>query len=290
MEEITNFFNTELEVYTRLEDAYHIGVAVPQPVVIVFQTMHDKNVVFEQKKKLKDTSANDGVNYYLNHYLPSFENEKRKRERRIKADYKEAGTDVDISYGKGGLQIDSKPYKKMVAEPDPTDLLKCSCQELDEIMKISTKKGPEIKSKGSAYIAYSIDTNEHSKVRDAYLKVRLQHARARHIICAYNLKGPEKEIHQYRDFCDEQEPGGGSYLLSEMIRCKISSKAFFVVRYCGEEKLGDDRLKMYTNAAEALLRLHPHNQVLDEDQHFTSYKTRQHKNKGNSVRGRKTGK
>ena len=81
IEKVTDFLCQELEIYMKLEDVYQIGDSDRQPIVVIFQTMTDKNVVFANKERLKEygTDENKGK-VYINHYLPAGEAEKRKRE------------------------------------------------------------------------------------------------------------------------------------------------------------------------------------------------------------------
>ena len=100
------------------------------------------------------------------------------------------------------------------------------------------------------------------------MKIRLLHAPARHIVCAYSLPGKPEESHHLKDSCDDDENGAGSTLLRAMTESEIDCKAFFIVRYCGEAKLGADRLGMYVKAAERLLKQKPKNKILDKNQCF----------------------
>ena len=112
--ELLDFFHHELEAYTRIEDSYQIGVSIPKPIIITFQTLEDKEAVFANKSKLKDCTLSNRI--YLNHYLPANENEKRKRERQIRKDNKALPEKekVDIEYARGGLKVGSEIYRKKV--------------------------------------------------------------------------------------------------------------------------------------------------------------------------------
>ena len=259
---ITEFLNTELEIFTRIEDTYQLGAADPPAVVITFQSLQDKEAVFEKKAILKDVSANRRNKIYINHYVPPNENEKRKRDRKIVNDAKQEK--LTTEYTKEGLRIGTSCYRKKVVPPDPTDLLNYSSEELDDLLKIQTMKGDEVRSKGSIYIPYAIDVADYQKIRDVYMKIRLLHAQATHIVCAFVLLGPEQEKHHLHDGCDDGESGAGAALLREMENSNITNKAFFIVRYCGDQKLGPARLKTYIEAAAALLKQKPMNKILQK--------------------------
>ena len=175
---------------------------------------------------------------------------------------------LDVEFVKKGIKVGASTYRKKVTPPDPTSLLQLSCKELDDILKTQTMKGPEVRVKGNVFIPYAIDTGDYQKIRDAYLKIRLLHPPARHIMCAYILPGPETERHHLNDSCDDGEAGAGAYLLKVMEESGISHKAFFIVRYCGNEKLGGDRLRKYADAADGLLTQKPLNKIINMKQRF----------------------
>ena len=179
---VLDFISTELEVFTRIEDTYTLGNSDIPPIIITFQTLHDKEAVFEKKAKLKD--------------------------------------------------------------------------------------GPEVRSNGSIYVPYAIDTSDYQNIRKAYMKIRLLHAPARHIVCAYSLPGDPLQGHHLHDSCDDGEFGAGPILLKAMRDSNIVCKAFFIVRYCGNQKLGTDRFRHYIEAAKGLIKQKPVNKILEKSQQF----------------------
>ena len=237
---VSNFLQTELELFTRLEDVYPLGSSDPPALVITFQTYQDKETVFENKAKLKDISKNYPNKIYLNHYLPAQENERRKRDRKITMDAKQEN--LEATFVKEGIKVGQSVYKKKISPPQPIELLNYTGAEMDKILKLPSMKGPEIRTKGSVYIPYAIDVNDYQKVRDVYMKIRILHAQARHIVCAFSLPGTPEQHHHLHDSCDDGKFGAGSLLLSEMEKANIYCKAFYIVRYTGTEKLGRDRL------------------------------------------------
>ena len=274
-QQIQNFFQQKLKTTAEIDDVYHLNNKDPAPVVIAFSSIAEKDRIFQLKSALKEIKETDGTIYYLNHYIHTTENEKRKRERVIiNENKKKQGTEkVEIEYVKGAMCINSTPYRKLVSPPKPTDLLDLSVEELDNILKLPTLRGPEITKNGNSFIGYSIDTDRIQPVRSAYHKIRLLHARARHVVCAFNLPSSSQETHLYQDSCDDEEAGAGSFLLQEMKKSRISHKAFFVVRYCSKEKLKEERLNCYLHAAKCLLAQKPVNGITKETQVFSPSKT-----------------
>ena len=271
IKQIADFFYKEMEVYTRIEDAYTLGTAEKSPIVIIFQTMDDKNSIFEKKSCLKEISKQMNLSIYLNHYLPSKENEKKKRERKIISDLKNSSEEKkpEYSYGKNGFAIGNEKYIKKVSAPNPTDLLKYSVDELDEILQCKTAKGVQIREKDSIFIPYTLDAKDYQSIRDAYMKLRLLHPTANHIVCAYHLPSPDATKHINSDSCDDQEYGAGAQILNEMQKSDVFNKAIFVVRYSGKEKLMEKRQELYVKAAKKVLQEKPYNTVLGKKQAFS---------------------
>ena len=238
IKQVCDFLHDEMEVFVKVEDTYHIG-GQGTLVVIVFQTIDDKNRAFEQKHLLQHVRGKDGTKIYLNNYLPAAENEKKRRERQIKKEnnIRKDTAKNEIEHTKHGLKVGSSVYKKIVQAPDPTDLLKYSVDELDELMKLPTTKGQQIKKLDNYLLAYAIDSNKIQQIRDTYFKIRLLHAKARHIVCVYNIPYSEKETHIYQDYCEDGEYGVGAPLLEKIVKSGVTSKAVFIVRHTGKGKI-----------------------------------------------------
>ena len=272
---LADFFYTELEVYARVEDAYTLGTSENSPTVIIFQTLEEKDSIFAKKSKLKEISKHMPRAIYLNNYLPAKENEKRKRERKIIKDLKDSKEErkPETSYGSNGFQVGNEKYAKKITAPDPVDLLNFTVEELDHIMSKRSLKGPQLRQDDSVFIPYGIDTADFQHIRDIYMKLRLLHPAARHIVCAFHLPGPDSLKHQNSDFCDDQENGAGAVLLREMEKGNVYNKALFVVRYCGKQKLSENRHSAYIRAARKLLQDKPLNTILDRKQAFIEPET-----------------
>ena len=114
---------------------------------------------------------------------------------------------IDHEKTPAGVKIGKTLYKKKVNPPDPTELLNMEMEELDRILAIEVIKGPVSKVADSVFIPYSADVGNFQTIRDIYMKIRLMHARARHIVCAFYLPGAEKHYNQ--DYVDDDEIGAG---------------------------------------------------------------------------------
>ena len=268
--EVCDFIGSNMVQNPLIDDVYRLGTDMKNPLVVIFSSIAEKERVFQQKSKLKDTDI--GGEVYFNNYLMPEENEKKKRQRSIISENKKKQKPADIEHVKGELKVGSNIYKPKVSAPKPTDLLQYSVEQLDKMLETPTVHGPVIPNKDSTFQAYAVDTDRIQTVRDGYLKVRLLHARARHVVCAFNLPASEGEEHLYSDGCDDDETGASAYVLKRMKESNITNKAFFIVRYCGNEKLNDSRFESYLAAASALLKLKPVNANIKESQVFQEEK------------------
>ena len=72
-----------MDIEVEIEDVYPIGSATPKQLVIVFESMWDKRMLFQNKKKVYDLENSIRQKYYFSNYLPATINEERMREREI---------------------------------------------------------------------------------------------------------------------------------------------------------------------------------------------------------------
>ena len=111
---------------------------------------------------------------------------------------------------------------------------------------------------GNVFTPYTIATTDIDRIRDAYMKIRLNHANARHIVCAWSVSGPR--IYENNDYCDDEEHGAGKEILDLMLDNAITCRAIFVVRKCGV-RLNNERLPTYIEAVQQMMLQCPENAV-----------------------------
>ena len=92
------------------------------------------------------------------------------------------------------------------------------------------------------FIGYSACVQSFQEVEDLYMKMRLNHAEARHIVCVWSLPGIKK--HEVMDVCDDEEYGVASPLLQMFKENNITHRAVFIVRKVGN-KLTAQRIQLY---------------------------------------------
>ena len=265
IKQVEAFFEDTLNININIEDAYFLGDAEQKVVVVIFATSRDKQMVWENKSELKHFKGEKGKQIYLNDYLPQGVGEKRRKEREVVAEVK-SRKDVKISteYTKKGLKVGGQLYRKKVVSPKPGDLLDLTSEELEEILALEVDKGQRKVIEDSVFLAYAASVSTHQEIRRLYLKIKLLHASARHIVCAYNLPGRDR--HYLQDFEDDGEHGAGRALLNSMLENDLQNKVIFIARFCGNTKLGGSRLSSYVESAKDVIKHHPYNKVRKENQ------------------------
>ena len=151
------------------------------------------------------------------------------------------------------ITVDEEVYTKQITPPDPTKVLQIPLAELNRIVGTHVKAGPTLEYKENSFTTYSIDATTYQEVQTAYTKIRLDHAEARHIVCAWNV--PQDKFHLANDGCDDEEYGASLPLAKLLAENQITHRAIFIVRKCGL-KLQQDRIPCYTQLAHALIQKH----------------------------------
>ena len=114
--QMLGFFYERMGIEVQIDDVYPLGGPNTKTCVIVFQNIADKRAVLANRALLK------GTPYFINDYYPAATNERKRRERDIIKDNKNASQPLDIEYAKGGLRIQGETYRKKVLPPTPREL------------------------------------------------------------------------------------------------------------------------------------------------------------------------
>ena len=78
--------------------------------------------------------------------------------------------------------------------------------------------------KDSKFVSYTKICQTHQAVQQGYLKIRLLHPKARHVICAYQI---QNDAEQEWEGCDDQEYGAYRNVLQMMKDNDLKSRAFY---------------------------------------------------------------
>ena len=257
IKEVQAFFEYELDLPTvKVDDTFRIGDGHPPLCVVILSTLQDKIDIMSRKTMLKGVTNKANKSIYINDYWPADTNERRKTEREIYTMNQERPSEMqdELTFKQGNLLINSIPVKEVVpvSTPDPTEILDMEITRLNYILKLIVNRGKEVSMKGSRFIGYTAEVKDYQMIQEMYLKIKLIHPTANHVICAYRL--PHSDNDMFRSFfCDDGEHGAGRVLLDHMKEHEYMDRVFFVVRYYGGTKLSADRFTCVIRAAENVM-------------------------------------
>ena len=137
-------------------------------------------------------------------------------------------------------------------------------QHVDQILKLPICKGEAIEQEGNIFTAFTMAVDSHEAIQEAYLKMKLCNPKARHIICAYYLDGPE--YHFTRGSCDDGEHGAGEMLLKFMLEYDLNYRVIFITRHYSGKNIGLDHYKQILTATQLCLRTYPNNKITEDVQ------------------------
>ena len=229
IDQIEKFLKSKLEIEVDIEDLYYIGKQEPKMLIITVETIKQKRQILQNKKKLKGLTNKKGDEYYIESQQSPETREWQKRQRFLmKKNEKATGANkMDMKMERNKLIINNEPYRKRVKEPDAKDILTMDTHTIESILVIEMHKGGVVEQDSSTFIGYTISAATVQQVQQAYLKLRLIYADARHIVSAYYLPGMDQ--HFVQDYCDYKEPGAGVKLLTFLQKQKLSYRAIFVI-------------------------------------------------------------
>ena len=266
--QLEDFMDQQLGIQVVIEDFYYIGNGEPREIVISLLSTTHKHMVMKHKSKLKDLKNSKGKKMYFRDFLSPRQLETEKTIRQIKKDMEENQVEMEDVFSKGQqIFIGEEEKMKIVTEPDPTQVLRMSIPELNEIMMMQPKLGKVIHASNNKFTGYSLCTNSSEEIQKTYMKIRLNHAEARHIICVWRIPGVKKYLAE--DFCDDGDHGIGRMILEEMQRCDIKCRAIFVVRNT-KEKMCGERYRLYKQCVHETLCMHSKNDVTGEEEKMTA--------------------
>ena len=261
---LRDFFEEHLGFRPSIEDSFPIGSQNPPVRVVVLMNLQHKKLIMEYKQLLKGAKNSFNQQYYVNDYFQPEIAEKKRIERELFNNW-EGPEDTEMEYVKGKLHIDGSPYSPPIVPPKPHDIVDMSVEQLDEILAVKLLPTAKIEEQGNVFIGYSISTDSAALINKTYMKLRLEHPRARHIMCGYMFSDdPAKG----QGNCDDGEHGVSKVILKFLKDNNIQNRAIFVVRYYNGIKIGNSRHQCVLQAAKSAILLYPFNAILQQNQSF----------------------
>ena len=166
------------------------------------------------------------------------------------------------------------------------DVMDLNEEEFRKILSIPITTGKVIAAEGNYFTGYTICIQTHKEIRDAYMKLKLTKAEARHIVCAYNIPG--MELQYCKDYWDDEEYGAGKFLLKLLMDHKITSRAIFIVCRTNGRKIGTIRHKHFMDAAISAINVNQYNKYAKKEQKISAEQNpRERKTKSEAPQGKK---
>ena len=163
LKQLDDFFEKQMKIDVFVEDVFPMGDFNPPNLVITFQSMEDKRLLFRHIERIKKLENKDGQRLYFKDFLPAQINERNKREKDILWDNKRKPPSErikDMAIGKNGLSANKRLYQKKVLPPDPCAMIKMPIKEIEDVLKLGVIKAKEaVKESSDSFIGYYTDAN-----------------------------------------------------------------------------------------------------------------------------------
>ena len=243
---VAKFFKEQMEITQDIEivDAFRIGQGSFRPLLLKLKHPNDKSIIFTNASNLKEKQNEKKNHYFVHDDMTEEQSETRQFYRDLVKENKDQPSDqqLKIKMQKGQIQVNNNIVKPKVLPPTKAEIIRLDPDELEKIRAVKMIKGPEHEEKGSEYVAYGIKIKSISDVRKAYKKLKVKHADATHVSCAYRLQNPVGPYRQ--EAVDDNDIGIGRAMLKKIKEKEMSEIAIFVVRYYGGVHLGKRRFEI----------------------------------------------
>ena len=263
--ELVSFFKEEMSCEPNISDFFFLRRDTTSPMVIMFENLQEKSKVFNNLGRIKGLVNERDKPFFISHYLPPKMHEQKRREDEIFREnmQQDENDKINMERRSGKLYIESQPYGKKVKVPTIKEILALPAAEFNQSMEVNIVEGTPVKVEGNTFTGYAIDVNSFRDIEQAYIKLKVMKASARHIISAYRIPGIR--TFETEDYTDDQDYACGKALLDWMKQSDIRCKAFFVARETSV-KLGAQRFDNYIQAATNALMKAPINSINNIDQ------------------------
>ena len=267
--QIEDFLIEQVQVEVEIEDFYYIGKTEYKDIVITFATVNQKRSIFRNLDNIKHLRNRNGKRYSFRDFWTPTQTSFNKKSQQIAntVALEEPVDQKPVCTTRTAIYVGDEKYEPRVTAPEATSVLRYPLKKLNEILSISMERGDTFECDGNIFIPYSLCTTDFSQINDAYMKLRLNHAEARHIVCAWNVVGIPK--YECSDGCDDGDHGVAEMMLQVMRDNNINNRVIYVVRKCGA-KLNEKRTDCYIKAVRQIIKQFPENPVTGHSQQITT--------------------
>ena len=152
------------------------------------------------------------------------------------------GKKMSVKFTKNRIVVDDVIVKSKIQVPMAANVLRLTDPEREDIKTVKIYPAGEHSESGSDYSVFIQKVKSESDVQKGIYKMKIRFGDATHVSCAYRLEEAYGPCNQ--DGLDDGEFGAGRAILSVMKQRGVSNLCIFVVRWCGEQKLGNRRFEI----------------------------------------------
>ena len=254
---VSEFFKSKLGITKDIDiaDAFLVGDKSRghRLMIVTLRNHRDKGLIFANTSKLKDVVNNQDVPYFVSDQLTAKKEAERRRRRQIvKINQKKStAAQLEISFEKRRLKVEGREYQKGIVNPSCRDLLKPTKEVRMQRLQTKVKRGKPVEILNQTFIGYTAEVKSLQEVNTVYAKIKAMHLEARHVVAACKI--PHREFHTHEDFLDDDEHGGGAFLLSLLDVSDIRNCAVFVVRLYDGTHIGTKRYDAMRKAVHSAI-------------------------------------
>ena len=265
---VHNFFKQKLKIQKELSviDAFRIGKGSHRAIKVQLAKPREKALIFGNLKHLKGVVNDIEKPYQVREHLSAKKYTEKKRQRQLMFENNKKSTaeKLMMSFENSKLKVNGKIYEKMVSTPTSHQLLKPETEMLADAMAIQVDSGDVIEVDGQKFTGFTAEVRSIEEVQSVYYKVCAGNNSARHIMMAYRLPG--RNFHTLQDFQDNDEHGGGEFMLKLMKDAQIENRVLFVVRDYDGTHIGTKRFDAMKDAMTSVVARVPFNSILQKHQ------------------------
>ena len=212
---VESFFKETMEIEQKIEvsDVYRLGQGSVRPLLTKLKYPNDKALILSNTSKLHKKQNAKKKSYFVHEDLSDEQTEIQKlyKDLIMENRTKEEKEQLKIKMQRGRIAVNSETVKPKVKPPLKSDILCMTDDELDTIRSIKLLQGPDHTEKGLDYQIYVLPVKTTHDVNKAYTKLRIKHADATHISCAYRLTDPTGPYRQ--EMIDDKDFGIGRSMM-----------------------------------------------------------------------------
>ena len=255
-EKVEEFFKDQMEIEDTIDvlDIYHTNQADDKKVVVKLQHQSDKALIYRHASNLKGKESVKKKLFFAKDDLTTEQREQQTHFRLLRREGVEADDDLKFSMSmkKGHMYANNQLVVPKVLPPTAAEILHLSLDERQVIKAVKLAEGKHHAEQGSEFYSFAVKVKSVQEVKKAYMKVRIKHADATHVCCAYRLDKPNGPFKQ--ESIDDGEIGASRVMMQVMKEKEVTQTAVFVVRHYGGKHLGKRRHDIYRFQTESALK------------------------------------